>query len=248
MFDPVFSCKVAGTFSLGLWAGYNCSLLFGIGPRTYSNVKNSHLLPSRCANCLKEDSSTTSSVRALHSVYGALMKSLHISAISGFVLLSEFMAYQLSRCSLRHPYLLYIALSAPLVGALQFYGSAKLASQTKEAINAAEKLAESEKEPILKSQEPESRCTSSSSLQSSDDFEHINAEEPTSVSANVEITAEINETPDKEEEEINNVAAVNSEPIEFSITQKYDLFASVVAGLSSFLSLVSVIGLAGDRA
>lgn len=216
MFNPVFSFKVIGTFSLGIWAGYNTSLVLGIGPRTSAHVPDG-LLPRRCAHCLKEESASTSSVQALHAVFGGLMKSLHVSVVSVVVLASNALAYHLSKRADKHPYLLYVALAAPLVGALQGYGSAKLAQQARLAIDAAS--------------EPEPERAPSATSETSDEYEHVNADD--SKPRPAPTSPVLPQTPAPQPD--------------LSVAQKYEVFASVVAGLSAFLSLVSVVGLAGDR-
>ena len=223
---PIFVSKVAGTVTLGLWAGYNFSLVQRRG--RYCHCVNCRFIPKKCVSCFQEECNSTSTLQYLHNTFGALMKSLHISAVSGLVCITNTIAYTLSSRSGKHPYLLYVALASPLVGVLQFYGSKELSTQVKKSIEFFSQTKEA--------QESETASISSNDL-TGNDYDHVTVND-------AKEKAELKvETPGEDKENL----FTHLEHGDLSVTQKYRIFSTVVAGLSGFLYLVSVIGLAGEK-
>jgi len=214
----IFTAKVVGTTSIGLWAGYNLSLvhhpaqtssecggfaqLFSMNGSKRIDLQQ---VKTRLLAWLKpssrkgaDDAATKADppakpVRTLTAadVLRLSFKALHASTLSGLAFAANFFAYARASTSGKHPYLLYLALGAPLVGMLQYYGARKLSAQT----------------------------------------------ETKSVRADDE---------DEDVEIVGDISAHEKETNPFTLEDKYSIFSSVVAGLSSFLYVISVIGLAGD--
>lgn len=141
MSATVFTAKTIGTFTVGLWAGYNASLIRGDTPLNDAIFKayNAFLVKTGLREKLRP--SECSCTPATHTIPGLkelVVRGIHLSSLSCLALIVHAASFLLAPASGRHPYLLYLALGVPLVGGLQLYGGHELFMQLKKSDGIAE--------------------------------------------------------------------------------------------------------------
>ncbi|MBQ5154053.1 hypothetical protein EGM85_12435 [Macrococcus caseolyticus] len=244
---PVFAAKVIGTMSIGLWAGYNLSLVHL--PARDSEIKGlahcccigltrlrslvycivgQHKCSSKKAAPSEhtDDEARTAAVTHVpllspRNILSNSVAAARASMLSGIAFAANFVAFSAASRSGKHPYLIYLASGAPLVGVLQYYGSRELRSQ----IN-SKRSAPSDGKSLSVS-ESESGSDEEVGDLSSSTYEHISS--PLATDAK---SSKKGQT-DKGRQEL-------------GIAHKYSIYSSVVAGLSTFLFGVSIVGLVGE--
>lgn len=244
---PLFAAKVIGAMSIGLWAGYNISLVHLPARETDLKklahcccigltrlrslvypIDGQHICSSNKVSVSKNTDSDPCPTASMHvplfSLRNILDHSLaaaRASILSGVAFTANFLAFSIASRSGKHPYLIYLASGAPLVGILQFYGSRELCSQIK-----SKRSATPTGKPASVLENEEFSDEEMGDLSSST-FEHIS---PPRV---------IEAKPSEKGVSYNGKR-------ELGIVHKYSIYSSVVAGLSTFLFGVSIVGLVGE--
>lgn len=130
----VFTAKTIGTFTVGLWAGYNASLIRGDTPLNTAISDTFNVFLERTGLAAKgrpEDCTCRKIPLSAATMKELVLRAIHLSVLPGIVSAAHAVSYLVARSSGRHPYLLYLALGAPLVGSLQFMGGRELLAQIK---------------------------------------------------------------------------------------------------------------------
>lgn len=244
---PVFAAKVIGTMSIGIWAGYNLSLVHL--PCRDSDVKGlahcccigltrlrslvyfivgQHKCPGRKAAPSKhtDGEDRTAAVAhvpllSLRNILDNSVAAARASMLSGIAFAANFVAFSAASRSGKHPYLIYLASGAPLVGVLQYYGSRELRSQ----VNSKRSTTSDGKS--VSASESEFGSDEEVGDLSSSTYEHISSPLATNV-------------------KLSKKGQTDKGRQEFGIAHKYSIYSTVVAGLSTFLFGVSIVGLVGE--
>lgn len=106
--------KVIGTATTGIWAGYNFATTTNV-----AEVPGLDLIFGTKKQPIPSKSVISSTIR----------KASKFSVLSGLISISLLTSYVLSSRRGKHPYLLYVALGAPLIGLLQYFGAEDLVAQ-----------------------------------------------------------------------------------------------------------------------